>query len=96
MPRINERWRPTHGMTFGVAWLIEGLISHGIILPFEAMTLVRALEDAGPSQRTGRRRGNEQATSEGLQERILVAMYNEERIKDVEAYVRSESCEGYP
>lgn len=90
MPAMHERWRPAQGMTFSVAWLIEGLISHGIILPFEAITLVRALEENCPTQVSGSRTGHEQRTWVGLQERILVATYNEERIKDIEAYVRSE------
>jgi hypothetical protein len=77
MPRM-EGYAP---LAFGVAWLVEGLISHGIILPFEASVLVRALEASCPTRAGGR----------GVQERILGSMFNEERIKDVEAYVRSKS-----
>jgi hypothetical protein len=83
-------WQPLEGMTFSIRWLIEGLISHGIILPFEANQLVNALEKAFPTRLSGRKEPYEQNVWQSLQERVLCSIYNEERIKDIDAYVRSE------
>ncbi|KAJ9118331.1 hypothetical protein QFC22_004244 [Naganishia vaughanmartiniae] len=83
-------WQPLEGMTFSIRWLIEGLISHDIILPFEATQLVKALEAAFPTRVSGQKNTYEQKIWQSLQERVLCSIYNEERIKDIDAYVRSE------
>lgn len=74
---------------FSMRWLIEGLVSHGIILPFEVQLLLEALEAYCPSNPSGRLDSYEAEAQRKFQERILTAMFNEERVKDINAYVKS-------
>lgn len=74
---------------FSKRWLIEGLVSHGIILPFEVQLLLEVLQTYCPSNPSGRLDSYEAEAQRKFQERILTAMFNEERIKDINAYVKS-------
>lgn len=73
---------------FSTRWLIEGLVGHGILPLSDVPSLIKALEQACPTK--GNRHPYEVKTWTAMQERILTAMFNEERIKDVGAYVKSE------
>jgi hypothetical protein len=75
---------------FSKRWLIEGLVSHGIILPFEVQLLLQAMEEHCPTNPSGRNDASEAQAQGKFQERILTAMFNEERIKDINMYVKSE------
>lgn len=93
MPSSNFVESMLAGIPFATRWLTEGLVSHGIILPSDASSLLGALEQACPTK--GDRHAWEVKTWTGMQERILIAMFNEERIKDVNAYVKSRFT-GFP
>ncbi|KAJ9096569.1 hypothetical protein QFC19_007101 [Naganishia cerealis] len=77
---------------FSMRWLIEGLVSHGIILPFEVHQLLSALQKHCPT-RSGGKNGSYGAEQElKYQERILTAMFNEERIRDINTYVKKKAA----
>lgn len=77
---------------FSKRWLIEGLVSHGIILPFEIHMLLQALQEHCPTSPSGHNDAAEAEAQGKFQERILTAMFNEERIKDISMYVKSKCC----
>lgn len=74
---------------FSKRWLIEGLVSHGIILPFEVQLLLQAMHEHCPTNPSGRNDVYEAEAQGKFQERILTAMFNEERIKDINMFVKS-------
>ena len=61
---------------FPTRTLIEGLIAHGILKPGDVPGLLQAL--------------SLHAIVEAFQDRILESLYNEERIRNVQAVVRGE------
>lgn len=71
-----------HAIDFAEKWLILGLASHGIILENEIATLRHALEQYVPIKTT-------KASSKFLRLRVLTALFNEERIKNVDRVIRS-------
>lgn len=61
------------GLDFRRRYLVEGLISHGIIVPSELQTLVHELDhNCGEPKGPG-----------DLHERVLTALFNEERIRNL-------------
>lgn len=76
-------------LKFSMRWLIEGLVSHGIILPFEIHQLLSALQEHCPIRSSGSKNSYGTEQEHKYQERILTAMFNEERIRDINTYVKS-------
>lgn len=87
-------------LPFATRFLVEGLVSHGIILPFEAIGLVRKLDELIPLNdraKLGRVIGTPAWAYEGpmqhepqlLRERVLGCLFMEDRIHDIGAIVKS-------
>jgi hypothetical protein len=87
-------------LPFATRFLIEGLVSHGIILPFEAFTLIDKLEEFIPlkdRQKLGKSLGRPGWEYEGrpedepqiLRERVLGSLFIEDRVKDMGSLVMS-------
>ena len=89
-------------LPFATRFLVEGLVSHGIILPFEAFTPVDKLEEIIPltdRKKLGKSLGRPGWEYEGrpkdepqnLRERVLGSLFMEDRVKDMGSIVKSES-----
>lgn len=74
------------GIDFAEKWLILGLASQGIILETEIAGLRHALEQYLPLQTKGK---GSQKACKILRLRVLTALFNEERIKNVDRVIRS-------
>jgi RNA-dependent RNA polymerase len=104
-------------LPFSTRWLIDGLISQNIVLPAERWDLLRALDEFVPvkplddeielvipgESKEDRERREAEQTGLGLRERVLEALFNEERIHNIRALLSSEcrvddivpACESY-
>lgn len=65
-------------LPFSSRILVEGLISHGILKPGDIPLLMQTLSHV--------------ARTPHFKDKILESLFNEERIRKVDALVRSESC----
>jgi hypothetical protein len=91
-------------LPFSTRWLIDGLISQNIVLPAERWDLLRALDEFVPvkplddevelvipgESKENRERREAEQTGLGLRERVLEALFNEERIHNIRALLSSE------
>lgn len=89
-------------LDFTTRYLVEGLVSHGIILPFERKGLLDVLDNRLPldDMQTVRKtinarqipgwisQGYEHGTVEELREKVLASLFTEERIKNLDAVIR--------
>ena len=88
-------------LAFPTRFLVEGLISHGVILPFDAISLVLNLNEFIPLDdraRLGKVIGTPAWAYEGpmqhepqlLRERVLASLFVEDRIKDLGPIIKRE------
>ncbi len=91
-------------LPFSTRWLIEGLVSQGILLPIERWNLLEALDEFTPIREANGEEGLvipgetdeakavrvAEASGLGLRERVLEVLFNEERIAHIPALIRSE------
>jgi hypothetical protein len=76
IPRVQPQKDLQSLTSFSIRFLVEGLVTHGIVMPSEVPELISIMNRACPTL--------------ALKERVLTALFNEERVRHLARLVEGE------